>query len=166
VGRRQRPTLATALCLAAALFSGGMRGWLHLTFLAPPLTSAYYRFSLQTCLWLSFAAGLLVDLLNGDGRLGLPSLIYCLATGCLYRVRSKLSIDKATSIPILSALFGLLMTLFRSALLWRVEAIQNLLSPSYILTDLILMPLADGLYAWLCFVLPLGASSPRLPRPQ
>jgi rod shape-determining protein MreD len=140
--------------LAATLFVPVLFPGLHLFFFVPFLIMAYYRRSLTASLWLSLLCGLLLDLIAFDQRLGLHALNYCLTTYILYRQKQNFFEDSLTTIPILTVIFSAISTLLQVVLLFIFE--NGLpLSLGWAATDLVVMPLCDGLYGLLCFSFPL-----------
>lgn len=150
--------------------SGSLCDWIRLTFLAPLITSTYNRLSRRKALWISWMLGLLVDLMTGCGRLGLVPLVYALSTLILYPLGRRMLRAGTITVPFLSALFGLLLTVLNAIITGKVYL---LFSSKYAVTDLFLMPCLDGLFALLLIILPINALESyrkhriyRLSRPQ
>lgn len=171
--RKRTTAIVSLFCVLAQLLAPAFPYGLRLTFLAPPLVASYHRLSFSSCLWLSFTGGLLVDLLGGAGRLGFVPLTYCLSTLFLYRYRHHFFQNSLTTIPLLSALFGCLVTLFQMFLLLPPQGLSAV-TLQWVLTDLVIMSISDGIWAAVGFALPMRflslrshtAGPYRMPRPQ
>jgi cell shape-determining protein MreD len=144
--------LLLALCaqLCSSIFFPSFR----LIAFAPFLAIAFQRLSLLRSLWTAALVGLLVDLMSPSFRFGLFSLAYSLTAWIAYRQKSLFFEDK----PL--ALF--FYTTFISCLASAVQLSLLLLSSSRLpidfaslVTDLVGMPLVDGLYAFFWFTCPL-----------
>ncbi len=125
----------------------------RLMFFAPYLIISFYQKSYITCLWHSFLAGLVLDLLSTDGRLGLYGLGYCLTTALLYNQRRHFFSDSPSTLPIMTFFFAVISTLIEFGL---VNAFEKPLTISWgwIQTDVFYMPVLDALYAFFVFILP------------
>lgn len=109
------------------------------TFL-PFLIIALYKKPLLSALWMALGIGLLFDLFSGAETFGRWAIAY---TACLYLLSPLKRFffeDSLTTLPLLSALYSLLLTL------WML---------SFSLSDLLLYPLFDALFALLIFTLPM-----------
>jgi len=112
-----------------------------------------YQKRLQTCLWYAFAGGLILDLLSSSPRLGMYAFAFCTASLVLYPQRRNFFADSLSTLPIMTFAFSSLSTLVLATLFYVIE-MQNMFSGKWIFTDLIAMPVADGAYAFVVFVLP------------
>jgi hypothetical protein len=126
---------------------------LRLLFFAPFLVLIYYKRPLSHCLWIAFGCGLFMDLLAPFPRLGILALNYCLTSLIVYRSKAHFFEDGLTSLPVMTFLFAEVSTLIQIILL-KVFATAPTLSLYWVGTDLIVMPLADALYAWIWFAFP------------
>ncbi|MDN3508930.1 MAG: hypothetical protein P0S93_02740 [Candidatus Neptunochlamydia sp.] len=115
---------------------------------SPYLAILYQRSEWIKALWISTLCGCILDLLS-TSSFGLHALQMLLVTICLYRLRIHF-IDKPIGLASYTALISLASTLFsRLSLL--------LYDPGFpftfkgLITDFILMPLADALHAFLFF---------------
>ncbi len=118
----------------------------------PVLVITYYKKNLVTSLWLSFLCGTIVDLLASNQHLGLYALNYCLTTIVIFFQRRHFFADRLSTIPIMTFLFSFLSTLLQMILLFLFDKPVPI-SLSLLETDLLLMPLADSLYAFCVFTL-------------
>lgn len=123
-------------------------------FFVPFLIITYYQLTFVNCLWVSIACGTIVDCLSVHSFFGLNAFVYCLSTSILHSQRTHFFADRLSTLPLMTALFSIIATLF-----FMLSAIfledKQLLSWHLIYTDLIIMPGSDALYGWICFVLPL-----------
>lgn len=97
--------------------------------------------------------GLLLDLFSYETRFGFFSLIALMTTFLFFFLRRFLFSDRLLSLPIHTALFSSIFTLL-SLLLWRLFHPPLPFTLSSLLHEISLPPLADALYALICFTLP------------
>lgn len=141
------------LAIIAMLLLPGLVPSLKLFFLVPIIIIAYYQFSYVGCLWISMGSGILVDILSVNSFFGVNAFVYCTATMLLYPWRRYFFADRASTLPLMTILFSVISTVIfiASASLFQSKRI---ISWPLIGSDLIIMPICDGLYAYLCFILP------------
>ncbi len=133
-----------------------------IAYLAPFAVLCFYSNSLLRSLWIAAGLGMLVDIFAGDGPLGLCAASYALATLLLYRRRHTFYEQQ---LPLLTILFSCLSTGF-AALILAFTRGPFRISLSWIVTDLLLLPCFDGLYALVWFTLPLWVLFGRPGRPR
>lgn len=126
---------------------------LRLVFFAPFLVLMFYKKPFTQCLWLAFGCGLFMDLLAPYPRLGVLALTYCLASIGVYRAKARFFEDSSISLPIMTFFFVVISTIFELFLL-KLFTSGPTLSLRWIITDLLMLPLVDALYAWIWFALP------------
>jgi hypothetical protein len=97
--------------------------------------------------------GTLLDLFSSYNRLGICGLNYTLTTWILYRQRENFFSDSLTTLPLMTILFSVISTTIQLTLLFPFDRTINLTFLSA-LHDLIIMPIADGFYAFIIFILP------------
>jgi rod shape-determining protein MreD len=150
-----RKHLDTAFLLStlATLFIPAFLPALRLQFFSPFLIIAFYKKPLIHCIWLSFACGLIVDLISSHARLGLYALDYSLASILLYNQRRNFFPDNLSTLPLMTFFFSCLSTLLLIMIDYMLEASLTL-SWQWALTDLLAMPAFDSIYAFLVFILP------------
>jgi cell shape-determining protein MreD len=151
---RFRIYLVAALALLPTLFIRAIFPSLNLAFLVPFIVYCYYRTSFASSLWVALGCGLLIDLLSSDGRLGLFALNYTLTTACLYHRQKHFFEESISTLPLMTILFSLLSALIQLPLLFGLESGAPF-SFFWVITDLLLMPFADGIYAFFWFSLPI-----------
>ncbi len=127
-------------------------------FLAPLIVFLYYRLPYDLSLWASCGAGLLMDILATDGHFGIYALSYTITTALLYHRKKHFFEESLVSLPALTASFSALSTLFLGAGKWSLL---------WILTDVLILPLIDGAWAFVAFTIPLWLifRGPRIQRP-
>jgi rod shape-determining protein MreD len=126
---------------------------LRLLFLVPFLILAIYQLPLLQCIRIAFLIGLFLDLLSSEAHLGLYALSFCLTTFALYPQKRHFFADSLSTLPVMTFLFSSFSSLMLGALLYNIELI-NIFSWRWVAADLLVMPLADALYAFCCFILP------------
>ena len=126
----------------------------HLLFFAPYLVICLYKRPLSAILWRAIACGTLLDLFSSSPHFGLTAVNYAIVCTLLYPQRLNFFVDKISTVPLMTTFFSLLSTLLHLLLLLCVVHPHSL-HFQMVFTDLIAMPIADGLYALLCFTLPM-----------
>lgn len=142
------------IALLANLLVPSFYPGLKLYFFAPFLIITYYQLNQMKALWLSLACGTIVDCLSVNPFFGLHACVYFLSTFSLYSQKKHFYAYRMSTLPLMTALFSITATLL---FLFSASVLEGreLLSVVLIYTDLILMPGIDGVYAWICFALPL-----------
>jgi len=128
---------------------------IHLMTFAPLLTYVYARYSYAGSLWSSFLVGLYFDLMASKLPLGFYSLSYCIAATLIYRYRRFFLVEKWWIFPMYSAIFSFATTVVQIILL----ALFNAKVPigfSMVLSDLLIMPIIDALFALIFFNIPFA----------
>jgi len=149
----KRLDLTFASCLLLTLIQPVWFPHLRLLFFVPFLVVAFYQKPLKTCLWLAVICGLFSDLLSAYSRLGVHSLSFCLTTFLIYSQRRNFFADNLSTLPIMTFLFSSLSTLILGIAWYSIE-MQSVFSWSWAFSDLLILPAADALYAFICFILP------------
>jgi rod shape-determining protein MreD len=149
----KRLDLTWLFCLILTLTASSLSPYFRLSFFAPFLVIACYKKPLIACLWFSLLCGLILDLLSSHTRIGIHALTFCITISLLYPQKRNFFADSLSTLPIMTFLFASLSSFIMALLLYSLE-MNSMLSWNWILTDLIIMPAADGLYAFCCFILP------------
>ena len=139
--------------LACTLFSSALIGHVQLLFFAPFLAILYYKKNYLSALWFSLFCGVIVDLIAPPARFGIYALNFCLTTGMIYHQRRNLFADSLSTLPIMTLLFSVISTLVQVVLLY-IFAEPPHITLKWIFTDLMMLPLADALFAFVWFILP------------
>jgi rod shape-determining protein MreD len=137
-----------------ALFESALFSSVKLFAFSPFLAFLYNRSNFQTSLWIASLCGLLIDLFSSEFRFGTHALGLCLTTLLLYRQKKHFFEDK----PIALCLFALLIAATSSLLQLLLISIFDRALPfsmGLLATDLVLMPLVDASYAFVCFCCPM-----------
>jgi rod shape-determining protein MreD len=127
---------------------------LQISLLVPFIVISYYKHSFLLSVNISILCGLFLDLLGNGTHLGLNVLSYAIATFMLYPRRQQFIETPLFTIPFLSFLFAIFATIvhwlafniFEHSLHWTLE---------WVVSELIIMPFYDAVYAFICFVIPL-----------
>ncbi len=147
-------TKAFFIALAMLLLSSALFTNLSLAYFVPVIIITIYRYELVICLWLAMSCGLILDLLSSTWFFGMHSCTYVLTTALLYSSKKNLFEDSIITLPLFTAIYSSLATL----ILWFLVSFLDKsipLSSIWILKDLLLMPLLDSIYAFICFTIPL-----------
>lgn len=120
---------------------------------SPFLITASHYCSLAKSLWLATVCGLIMDLVSSLTPFGFHALTYVIVTFFLYRFR-LFFVEKALGIISFTALFSFLSTFLGRVFLSFFGIPLPFIWP-HVITDFLLMPILDGLYAFLCFSCPL-----------
>lgn len=120
----------------------------HLLYFAPYLILAFYRYSRFAVLWRAIGCGIILDLFSSSPHFGMMSLNFCLVSWLLYGQNRNFFEDKPSTLPLMTVFFSSLSTLLSIILLFFF-AQPLAVTFKWAFTDLICMPLLDGLYAFL-----------------
>lgn len=142
-----RPSLKVVflLALVAFIYSCVFFPSIRIFAFAPLLAVFFQRKALYPSLWAGALAGLCTDLLNTQIRFGLFCLCSLLTALVTHRWRHLFYEQRLSSIPLYTILISLIFALF-----------QALFISQYFHPTSLLMPLVDGLYAFLWFTCPLS----------
>ena len=120
----------------------------------PFILLAIARLSLPKALWCSAAAGFVIDLYSFGPPLGFFALNYSLSTLALFRYKKFFSEENLFAFTLYGVLLSCVSTLIHFCL-YAIIDVHLKLSPLTLLTDLICMPLLDGIYTLIWVLLPL-----------
>ena len=142
------------LALFFSLWGTALLPQVHLLAFSPFLALLFHRTGLVRSLWIASLCGLIVDLLCSELRLGVHALNYCGTTLLLYKQKRHFIEEKALAL----SLFTLLISIVSTLLQWVLISIfgQSFsLSGKLLLTDILVLPLADAVYGYLWFTCPM-----------
>lgn len=149
-----KPSLVFSFALATFLmiFSSSIFPSFKPVFYAPFLVISFFNLGFGATLWLSCLCGLAVDLFSSS-HFGLHALTYVICAFIFYRQRRFFK-EAPINIAIFSSIISLFYTIANAALLFLFDSgiKMNFLG---LTTDFVVLPLFDGLYALLCFALPI-----------
>jgi len=152
----QKVPLWFPLALAGffTLFNSALLPEVKLFSLVPLLVFFYNRFSFAKALWISALCGLGIDLLSSEFRLGLHALEYSLVTFALYHQKKHFFEEKPLAFSLFTILISVVATIVELCLIAVFDKPLPL-SEKLLVTDLVILPLIDALYAFVCFSLPI-----------
>ncbi len=119
---------------------------------SPYLAILFRRSQLTKALWISALCGLILDLLSVS-PFGIHALTMTLTTACIFRFRVYF-IDKPIGLASYTALISLALTIFSRLTLIFYDSGLPFTFKGFV-TDFLLLPVGDALYALLCFSYPL-----------
>ncbi len=142
------------LALSFALFGNIFFPYLRLSAFAPFLAILYNRAPVTKALWIAFGCGFIIDLMSSYARLGLYGLNFVIITALLYPQRRHFFEDKATALALFSTIIAALSILLQ---LFLVQVFDKSIPLSWktLFSDVIVMSILDGLYAFLWFTCPM-----------
>ncbi len=115
-----------------------------------PLVISFYARPLLSSLWRAILMGTTLDLLSSADRIGAHALSAAITTYLLYRLKRRFFEDSITTLATLTSVYSALFSLFLV-----IIATPPRLSWRTLVTDIIILPLADGTFAFLLISLPL-----------
>jgi hypothetical protein len=152
---RRVPLIFTfALALIFAICGTVFLPHVRLLAFSPFLALLYNQTTFIKSLWIASLCGLTVDLLCSEFRLGIHALNYCLTTLLLYKQKKHFFEDKALALSLFTAIVSVMSTIWQFFLISVFDHALPL-SGKLIITDLMIMPLADAAYAFLWFTCPM-----------
>ena len=144
---KQVPLLFTfALALIYALFGTALLPGLHLAVFAPFLAITLMRKNFVPSLWIAALTGLLLDLMSTHARFGLYALNFCLTVLLLHQQKKHFFDDRPFALALFTALISSVSTLLQYVLLSLFDKKLTVTFGSA-MSDLVGMPLLDGVYA-------------------
>ncbi|MBI5346419.1 MAG: rod shape-determining protein MreD [Chlamydiae bacterium] len=120
----------------------------RLIFFAPFLVFYYFNFSFISSLWISALCGIIVDSLSSTA-FGVYALNYTIVTALLYREKRFFNDDPislASFTMILSTAFSIIFPI----LLFIFDKPISI-TGKWVITDLMIMPMVDGIYSLIWF---------------
>jgi rod shape-determining protein MreD len=126
----------------------------HLLAFSPFLALLYNNTSFIKSLWIASLCGLIIDLLSSEFRFGVHALNYCLTTLLLFKQKKHFVEDKALALSLFTVIVSVVSTLLQFFLISIFDRALPF-SGKLIITDLIIMPIADAAYAFIWFTCPM-----------
>ncbi len=152
---RQAPlVLPFFLALFFALCGNVFLPWVHLFAFSPFLALLYYKTSFAKSLWIASLCGIVIDLLSSEFRFGVHSLNYCLITLLLYQQKKHFVEERSLALSLFTLLISAASTLVQFFLISIFDRALPF-SGKLLITDLVIMPLADATYAFIWFTCPM-----------
>lgn len=143
-----------SLAFFAAVFGTVFFPFLHLSFFAPFLALCYHASNLSKSLWIAVVCGVILDLMSSEFKFGLHTLGFVLATLVLYPQKRHFFEDKPLALSIFTVIIAAGLTLLQFVLIHLFDRGISFSALTF-LTDVILMSIVDGLYAFLWFTCPM-----------
>lgn len=140
--------------LAAALFGSIFFSFFPLSAFAPFLAIVYYTAPFSKALWISCGCGFILDLLSSEFHFGVHALTLTMTSALLFHQRRHFFEDKPMAFSLFSAVISCLETSLQMVFVYLFDR-GIPFSLATIVTDLILLPIADGLYGFLWFTCPM-----------
>lgn len=144
-----------AICFLATLLFPIFIPSCRILAFAPLITLIISRYSLAITLWSSLTFGFIIDSLSFSTPFGFFALNYCLSSLLIYRYRKYFLEEKVLIFALYSTLFSFVST-FIIFILFALIEIQLKLNIFILFSDLILMPIVDGIYSFLCVLFPMA----------
>jgi hypothetical protein len=143
-----------SLCLLWALCGSALLPEVRLFHFSPFFAYLYHRAPLHKAIWIATLAGLLLDLLSGEARLGYYALTACGTTLLLQGRRLHFFEDKPISLALLTWCISLVFTgvQWTLCLFWGAKLSLSL---ALVGTDLLVLPVCDALYGLALIYTPL-----------
>jgi hypothetical protein len=148
--------LPLLLTLFAAFFGSAFFNSFPLLVFAPFLAIIFLRCSFIASLWIAALGGLLLDCISTEFRFGWQMIIYSITALVACLQKKHFFEDKPLSL--------VLYTIVISSLISTLQLVFLCFSKKHfpfdaklLVTDLLLMPFLDGIYAFFWFTLPIKA---------
>ncbi|MBN2479298.1 MAG: hypothetical protein JXA94_03640 [Parachlamydiales bacterium] len=135
-----------------AIFISAISKSLTLIYFAPFIILFFYRSSLIFSLWVSLLAGFFIDLFSSS-HFGIYSLNYTICSVFLYNERRFFK-ETQINLILFTYVYSLIFSIINPILFFIFDK-KIILSIKWVATDILFMPLIDGLYAYLFFALPV-----------
>ncbi len=133
-----------------------------LNFFAPFLLLMLYKKGRSFALSQAFLCGCILDLIAAQNSIGFWTLNFILTLYLISHIKHFFFAEKIFTLPILTIVFSWISTTLYF-LITTIFCTKTHLTLQWALTDLVLLPILDGLYAFVVFSLPLVYFSGLLP---
>ncbi len=144
---RKIPLIIPFSLAILGLFLGS---FIKLNFFAPFLAMVYYVSPFSKALWISVGCGYLLDLISSEFRFGIYSLTWVLTTLVLFSQKKHFFEDKPVAFSIFTGVISAVSTALQIVLIHLFDR-----GIPFSILDVIVMPIIDGMYAFLWFTCPL-----------
>lgn len=145
---------AFTLCMGLFLTLPLLFPHLKLFFFAPFIVVLIYQKSKGVSCCIALLTGLVLDLFSIHESIPFYAINTCLTVFLLYDQRQHFFGDSVSTLPIMVYFFGVLSSLLQGVLIETLGSHPHL-SLHWIAFDVVLFPLADALFAFLIFTLPV-----------
>lgn len=126
----------------------------HLHTFAPFLALLYCRCSKMSSIWIGSLCGLFFDLFSSEIKFGIYALSFGATSYILYPQKKRFYSDKPLALCLFSFLISVSITLFLFVFS-RSSTFSFMYSIKWFVSDFVMMPFFDALYAFLWFSLPI-----------
>lgn len=120
-------------------------------FSSPLMAAALYRLNWNRYLWFGLWAGVLLDVLSSDYPIGFHGATFLLTCVGLSSLKQHFFSDSLSTLPIMT-FFASLLQGITAGLLAPIFDLHIRFSIPWIFTDLLCMPIFDGIAAFLLFI--------------
>lgn len=155
MGYRYKLLFSFLLCYLYMVFLPSLTPYVKVLYFCPFVVLLFVGTTFSTSLWFSALAALFVDLHASSTPLGFTCLNYILTTLLVYRFRVYFLEEKIHVFSLYATLFSLCST-FIHFFLYALIDMRLKIHFFTFLTDLLVMPIVDGIYFLLCFLYPLA----------
>lgn len=142
--------LAIVFAIYGPIFTPSLR----LAVFAPLLALSFYRLCFVKSLWLSFLCGLVIDTVSSQMHYGLYGITYCITSAICYMQKKHFFEDKPTALSlftyVIAAVFSLSLLIVSMFFDKQVH-----MSSKAIISDVLIAPIFDAVYAFVWFTLPI-----------
>lgn len=121
-------------------------------FFAPLIIFLFYNISFISILWIAAILGFTQDLFSST-FFGINAISYLVSSIILYREKKYFN-DKPINLSIFTMVFSIIFSILSPILFFIFDKKINL-SITWIITDIIMYPILDGIYAFLFFAMPI-----------
>lgn len=139
------------ICIFSMIFFSGFID-IKFTFFAPLIIFLFYRFSFISILWLATILGLIQDFFSAS-FFGINAICYLICSIILFREKRFFN-EKPINLSIYTAIFSLFFSIFNPLLFFIFDK-KIKLSIKWLVTDLAIFPILDGIYAFIFFAMPV-----------
>ncbi len=143
-------------CVFALIVNTSFFPSIKLWSFAPFLVIQFYQVNFTKALWLSFFAGLVVDVFSSQFPFGMMALTHTATTFLLYGQRKHFFEDKTFAFFLYTALVSSFLSLF-TIVFSAISSKQITVTLPLLISDLLIMPFSDALYGLVAFTLPSNA---------
>ena len=125
----------------------------RLYYFVPFIVTTFYQKSLNKCLWLSLFCGTIVDVFFSGDLFGMHAFVYVITTLILFNRKQTFFSDSITTLPIMTFFYSIIVTLCKTIIFAGISE-SFFFNLKWFFSDLIFMPMFDGIYAFSFFILP------------
>ena len=118
---------------------------------SPMLAAALYQKSPLQLLWFSLASGVFLDLLSSDYPIGFHGAAFMMAAWGLLALKQRFFSEHISTLPIMTTFASLFQTA-AAAMIAPFFDLTPRFNAAWVFTDLLFMPLIDGVAAFVLFI--------------